>query len=122
MDRKEFEETVIEALDELPDFFKKKIENLSVVVEDEPTPEQLDQVHVSGRDVLLGLYQGIPLAERTHFYGSVMPDKITIFKKSIERVYRTRDEVKKAVIHTVQHELAHHFGITDEELKKWGKY
>lgn len=122
MNHKEFKDTVIEALEELPDFFKEKIENLSVVVEDEPAPEQIEESGIDEKDILLGLYEGVPLLERNQFYGAVLPDKITLFKKNIERVCDTREQMKKEIIHTVQHEIAHHFGISDAELKKWGKY
>ena len=114
---------VIDAIDNLPEQFRSKIKNLAVVIEDKPT----ERTHRSlggprDHDLILGLYEGVPLSERTHMYGMVMPDKITIFKKSIEQVCRSDDEIKQAVIHTVQHEVAHHFGISDEELRKGGVY
>lgn len=122
MNHKDFKDIVIEALEELPDFFKEKIENLSVVVEDEPAPDQIEESGIDEKDILLGLYEGVPLLERNQFYGNVLPDKITLFKKNIERVCDTQEQMKKEIIHTVQHEIAHHFGISDAELKKWGKY
>jgi predicted Zn-dependent protease with MMP-like domain len=123
MKRDEFEKLVIDAIDNLPEQFRSKIKNLAVVIEDKPT----ERTHRSlgghrDRDIILGLYEGVPLLERTHMYGMVMPDKITIFKKSIEQVCRSDEEIKQAVIHTVQHEVAHHFGISDEELRKGGVY
>ncbi|MEW6026592.1 MAG: metallopeptidase family protein [Planctomycetota bacterium] len=123
MKRDEFEKLVIDAIDNLPEQFRSKIKNLAVVIEDKPT----EKTHRSlggpkDRDIILGLYEGVPLLERTHMYGMVMPDKITIYKKNIERVCRTDAEIKQAVIHTVRHEVAHHFGISDEELREGGIY
>ena len=114
---------VIDAIDNLPEQFRSKIKNLAVVIEDKPT----EKTHRSlgkqrDNDIILGLYEGVPLLERTHMYGMVMPDKITIYKKNIERVCSNDDQIKQAVIHTVQHEVAHHFGISDEELRKGGVY
>lgn len=122
MNKKDFKQIVIEALDDLPDFFKQKMENISIVVEDEPIPEQLKYLKSTRKEILLGLYSGIPLAARNQSYGMVLPDKITLFKKNIESICSTEEQLKKQIIHIVQHEIAHHFGITDEELIKWGKY
>lgn len=122
MDRKDFKKLVVEALEDLPEFFKQKLENVEVVVEDEPTPEEAKALGATQREMLLGLYHGVPLLTRTHSYGMVLPDKITIFKKNLERVGRTDEETKKLVVHTVQHELAHHFGISDEKLRELGIY
>lgn len=122
MNQKEFKEIVIEALEDLPDFFKQKMENVSVVVEDEPHREQLRKLNQGRGYILLGLYEGIPLMDRNQAYGMVLPDKITLFKKNIESICDTEAQIKERVIHTVQHEIAHHFGISDEELRKWGKY
>jgi predicted Zn-dependent protease with MMP-like domain len=71
---------------------------------------------------LLGLYEGIPLLDRTSHYSGAMPDKITIFKKNIEERCSTAEELEKEVQHVVMHEIAHHFGITDEELRQKGLY
>ena len=70
----------------------------------------------------MGLYQGVPLSKRTHFYGNVLPDKITIFRNNIERVCRTDDEIKETIRRTVIHEFAHYFGISDEHMRKSGTY
>ena len=122
---------VIDAIDNLPEQFRSKIKNLAVVIEDKPTERTRRALggplgHPVGgprdNDIILGLYEGVPLLERTHMYGMIMPDKITIYKKNIEQVCRSDEEIKQAVIHTVQHEVAHHFGISDEELRKGGVY
>lgn len=132
---------VIDAIDNLPEQFRSKIKNLAVVIEDKPSErthrilglpphptspqrgeEKGEGFNPHRHDIILGLYEGVPLSERTHMYGMVMPDKITIYKKNIEQVCSNDDQIKQAVIHTVQHEVAHHFGISDEELRKGGVY
>jgi predicted Zn-dependent protease with MMP-like domain len=122
VDRKDFEKLVVKALSDLPETFKRSLENVDVVIEEEPTPGQAGMVDAAHRRMVLGLYQGVPLARRNHLYGMVMPDKISIFKKNIEKVCRTDDEIVRLVGHTVQHELAHHFGISDKRLRELGIY
>ncbi len=118
----EFEQLVVEALDNLPDFFKKKLQNIEVVVADWPTEAERRSVGLRPGQLLFGLYQGIPLTKRTSHYGLVLPDKITIYRLPIERVCRTPEEVVHQVQHTVKHELAHHFGISDDRLRDLGAY
>ena len=122
MERKDFEKLVIKALENLPEIFKRSLDNVDVVIEDEPTSYQAGMVDAAHRRMVLGLYQGVPLAKRSHLYGMVMPDKISIFKKNIERVCRTDEDIVRLVTHTVQHELAHHFGISDKRLRDLGIY
>ncbi|MFC1479875.1 metallopeptidase family protein [Candidatus Omnitrophota bacterium] len=122
MERKDFEKLVIKALDNLPGLFKNSLENVDVVIETEPTPKEARSVDAMHRRMVLGLYQGVPLARRDHHYGMVMPDKISIFQKNIERICSTDEDVVRLVTHTVQHELAHHFGISDQRLRELGIY
>ena len=109
---------MIDALASLPEFFRQKMQNVAIVIEDEPTPRQV----ATHRKQVLGLYQGVPLADRTHLYGMVLPDKITIFQKNIKRACRSEEEIKDLVNQTVRHEIAHHFGITDQRLRDLGVY
>ena len=118
----EFEQLVVQALDDLPEFFQKKLQNVEVVVADWPTQAELRSVGMKPGQLLLGLYQGIPQTKRTTHYGLVLPDKITIFRLPIERVCRTREQIIDQVQHTVKHELAHHFGIDDDRLRELGAY
>ena len=118
----EFEQLVVEALDDLPDFFRQKLQNIEVVVSDWPTPVEQQAVGLRPGQLLFGLYQGIPLTKRTSHYSLVLPDKITIYRLSIEQVCRTREQVIKQVQHTVKHEIAHHFGISDDRLRELGAY
>ncbi|MBD3426232.1 MAG: hypothetical protein GF409_03255 [Candidatus Omnitrophica bacterium] len=122
MERENFERLVIQALEELPSLFKDSLENVDVVIEEEPTAEQARAVDTAHRRMVLGLYQGVPLHRRSHNYGMVMPDKISIFRKNIEKVCHTEEDIVDLVKHTVQHELAHHFGISDKRLRDLGIY
>jgi len=116
MDDEQFEKLVTEALDSLPSEFAKKMENVGVTVEDAPTYYQMRKLGLSPRSLLFGLYQGVPQTKRGN-YGGVLPDKITIFKFPILAVCRTEEEVRAKVRDTVIHEIGHHFGLSDEQLK-----
>jgi predicted Zn-dependent protease with MMP-like domain len=118
----EFEQLVTQALEVLPDFFKQQLQNVDVVVADWPSEAELRSVGLQPGQLLFGLYHGIPLTKRSSHYGMVLPDKITIYRLSIEQVCRTREEVMQRVQHTVKHELAHHFGISDDRLRDLGAY
>ena len=122
MEREVFEKLVIKALEDLPQVFKDSLENVDVVVDDEPGPLAAGAVDAAHRRMVLGLYQGVPLSRRSHYYGMVMPDKISIFQKNIEKICKTDEEIVHLVTHTVQHELAHHFGISDKRLRELGTY
>lgn len=112
--RKRFEELVVEALDELPDWVQERLDNVDVIVEDRPP---------RGRSTLLGLYEGVPLTNRGMHYSGVLPDRITLFRRTIERTAGSDEErLKQAVRHTVVHEIAHFFGISDERLRELDRY
>lgn len=115
-----FERLVADALDGLPDAILRMLDNVAVVVADEPTAHQVARMRLAADEVLLGLYEGIPLTERTSGYGAVLPDKVTIFQRAIEAECDTEDELVDAVRHTVVHELAHHLGISDARLIELG--
>ena len=112
-----FEELVADALDQIPESLGRLMENVVVMVEDWPTPAQLD----GRRGTLLGLYQGIDLTRRSPLsYAGVMPDRITIFRGPISRLARNNSELIDLVTTTVIHEVAHHFGISDARLSELG--
>jgi predicted Zn-dependent protease with MMP-like domain len=119
---KTFEDLVAEALDSLPPDIQEKLENVEVVVEWRPSPAQMRRMRLGPGQTLFGLYEGVPLTERTSGYGMVLPDKITIFRQPIEAYCQTDEEVRQTVRRTVLHELAHHFGISDERLRELGAY
>jgi predicted Zn-dependent protease with MMP-like domain len=116
--REEFEELVVSALRRLPKFFKKKMKNVDVVVEDRASRDLLSEVGLRSPFELLGLYQGIPLDRRGFYYGNVLPDKITLFQIPIESMCRTKEEIKDKVIEVVIHEVGHYFGLDDERLRE----
>lgn len=124
LSRDHFEHLVEEALTDIPDALWNKIDNVAVVVEEWPSPHQLESVGMrSGGGLLLGLYEGVPLTARSHAYGLVAPDKITIFRGPILRVCPPDEAAIRAQVRrTVLHEIAHHFGISDERLHALGAY
>jgi predicted Zn-dependent protease with MMP-like domain len=111
MSKDRFEELVSEALDEIPPELAAVMDNVVVLVEDEPPADDA---------ALLGLYEGIPLTERDWAYGGQLPDRITIFRGPTLRMCTTEDEVVDEVHITVVHEVAHHFGIDDDRLHALG--
>ena len=112
-----FEQLVAEALDSLPEEIVRLMDNVEVVVEDEPDGEQL-QALAPGH-TLLGLYQGVPLTRRG-VYANALPDKISIFRGPIIRFARTPDRIRAQVRRTVLHEIGHHFGIGERRLHELG--
>jgi len=118
----EFEQLVAEALDSLPPDIARYLDNVEVVVASWPSPRQLRTSGTPPGQMLLGLYEGVPLTQRGSHYNLTLPDKITLFRGPILAICRTRAEAVQAVRHTVIHELAHHFGISDERLHQLGAY
>jgi len=116
MDREKFERLVVQAIENLPDELHERLENIDVTVEERPTRAQMTNSGLSRDDTLLGLYEGVPLTWRGAHYGMVVPDKITIFQKPIESRCRNNAQVVAEVRSVVLHEIAHHFGISDERL------
>jgi predicted Zn-dependent protease with MMP-like domain len=109
----DFEGEVEEALASLPHDLAEAVSNVAIVVQDEPPPGQ----------PLLGLYEGIPLTRRGSGYAGVLPDKITIYRGPLERLYGSdRDSLRRQIRRVVLHEVAHHFGISDERLEEIGRY
>jgi predicted Zn-dependent protease with MMP-like domain len=108
--RRRFEALVAEALDSLPPAFAAAMSNVEIVVED-----------TSEEPGLLGLYQGIPLTSRDSGYAGVLPDRITIYRRAVEKLATGEEDLRRIVRETVEHELAHHFGIDDERLRDLGR-
>jgi len=122
LSRDEFERLAAEALNDLPPFFQEQMENVEVLIKSWPNRRELDDAGVEPGYTLLGLYHGIPLTERTHNYSLVSPDTITLFQGPIEQEAGHPEEVPGVVRHTVIHEFAHHFGISDDRLRELGAY
>ncbi len=113
-----FQRLVEEALDSLPREIAARMDNVEVVIEDEPPPEAT--AGLPPGVTLFGLYHGIPLTARGNSYAGVLPDKISIYQGPIERSCRSNAEVREQVRKTVIHEIAHHFGIEDDLLHELG--
>lgn len=135
MTQEKFEKLVKEGIEAIPERFLNKLKNVDIVIEDEPTAHQLDKLKAKKNSFILGLYEGIPQTKR-QYYGQVLPDKITIFKKPIEEIANScqrpaspakrgeqssseaaEEEIRQIVKNTVWHEIAHHFGLDEKEIR-----
>jgi predicted Zn-dependent protease with MMP-like domain len=121
MDSVLFEQMALEVFESLPPFVRARLENVHVVVEDLPSDDLVREMKLRSKSSLLGLYQGVPLKSRGTAYGSspVVPDRITLFKTNIERSAGSRD-LREMVREVLIHEIGHHFGMTEEELRQAG--
>jgi predicted Zn-dependent protease with MMP-like domain len=115
MDRPAFEKLVQNSLRRLPRRFKQKLENISIEIEDRPSPDLLKDMGIES-GTLFGLYQGVPLTERGWNYGNVLPDRIVIYQQPIEAAASSSEEIEEIVRDTVMHEIGHYFGFSDYEL------
>jgi predicted Zn-dependent protease with MMP-like domain len=111
--RERFEALVLEALEGLPDWVQARLENVEVLVEERPPP---------GEPNLLGRYEGVPLTHRGAGYTFVLPDRITLFRSTLEAGWPDDETLRERVGHTVVHEFAHHFGISDDRLREIDRY
>ena len=119
MTYEKFEKLVKEGIEAIPEKFLKRLNNIALIIEDEPTPYQLEKLNARRKQglMILGLYEGVPQTNRC-CYGQALPDKITIFKNSIERVACSEEEIRKIVKNTVWHEIAHHFGFSERKIRE----
>ncbi len=113
----DFDQLVEEAFRSIPARFRSRMQNVAVVVEDEPALAQLKRGGLSHGSTLLGLYEGHPLRYRGASYGFHLPDRITIFQGPHERIARNREELERLVEQTLWHEIAHHFGMNEREVR-----
>jgi predicted Zn-dependent protease with MMP-like domain len=120
VDRDEFEQLVREALETLPEAFLPYMENLTVDVEEIPTPADCQAVGIANPNRLLGLYHGTPVTKRSVHHSMHLPDRITIYQNNIQRMCRTRREIVRQVSKTVLHEIGHHFGLDENDLDRLG--
>ena len=118
MERQKFEALVFRAVEALPPEFRSKLENVDIIAEDWPSPNQVRQLRLRYKAQLLGLYEGVPQTKRDSGYNLVLPDKITIFQKPIELKCRSDKEIEGEIGRVLRHEIAHHFGIGDAALYK----
>jgi len=109
--REEFEDAVSDALDDIPPALTQMMDNVVILVEDDPPAAEPN---------LLGLYEGVPLTERDTGWAGVLPDSITIFRNPLQEICDTREKLIEQIKITVVHEIAHHFGIDDDRLSALG--
>lgn len=117
MNREKFEQIVAEGIEAIPEKFLQKLDNVAIVIEDNPTAEQKKKLKIGNGWTLFGLYEGVPQSRRGVHYSSP-PDKITIFQKPIEEEADSEEEIKEIVKNTVWHEIAHHFGMDEPKVRK----
>ena len=115
MNRPAFEQLVRHSLRQLPLKFKKKLKNISIEIEECPAASLLKDMRIDS-GMLFGLYQGVPLTEREWNYGNVLPDRIVIYQRPIEKAANSPSEIEEIVMDTVMHEIGHYFGFDDDAL------
>ena len=117
MDRQRFEELVLEAVETLPQSFLNRLANIDIEVRDWASPQELRSARVPAGATLLGLYLGIPHTRRGRGYHLALPDRIFIYQRPIERLCRSDQEVRERIGRVIKHEIAHHFGLTEADLR-----
>jgi len=115
-----FADAVSEALDSLPDDFRPYMEDLVVDIEDSPDDQTLADLGMKDRRSLLGLYRGVPLTNRSVGQMLRIPERIVLYQRNIERICQDRDEVVNQIRRTVLHEVGHHFGMGEAQLRRLG--
>jgi len=118
----DFESIIKEAVDAVPEPVRKRMENIAFVIEDDPRAAKKTEHTIKSKGTLLGLYQGIPLPKRSAYYSGALPDKITIFKNSIEKIFGPEyKNIKNKTIEVVHHEIGHYLGMDEHTVRQWEK-
>ena len=122
MELEEFERLAQEAFDSLPKELQERVENVHIVVEEQPGMDTVRKMRLPSPGSLLGLYEGIPLTRRDSNYGvfPVVPDKITLYRKNIARVAGTDDRIRVTIRDVLIHEIAHHYGMDEDQIRNAG--
>ena len=112
----------MDVFEALPELFRKSIDNVHIVVEDLPAGQVSRRAGVRAGGVLLGLYEGVPLTKRDTGYGMVpvLPDRITLFKRNLERFSRTDEELRVNIRDTLIHEIGHYYGMSERQIRAAG--
>lgn len=121
MDRRRFRRLVGQAIDRLPGEFRERLENIAIVVEDAPSDDQIRSAGLDpDEDTLLGLFEGVPLAEHGHDASMALPDRIVIFYQPLIEVCASDNEIREEIRLTLVHEIAHYFGLDEDEIEDLG--
>ncbi|HEY2986116.1 MAG TPA: metallopeptidase family protein [Candidatus Binatia bacterium] len=121
MDTEEIAREAARAVEQLPKMFRRQLHNVTIVVEKKAAASRLRALGLDPkRDVLYGLYEGVPLSHRSHFNPPLLPDKITIFCEPLMQDFPDPDERRRQIHRTVIHEIAHYFGMDDDEIEDLG--
>jgi predicted Zn-dependent protease with MMP-like domain len=118
MEKDKFEKLVEDALADLPRNFRKYLQNIAVIVEENPSRDTRTKTSTPSYATLLGLYHGVPFKHRGPYYGNMPPDVIVLYQKPIEHLCATEEEVKEKVKEVLLHEIGHYFGLSEKELRK----
>ena len=118
MQREKFESLVADALASIPRRFRDAMNNLAIVVEDEPSRALLREMEIEAPGTLLGLYTGTPLTERRWDYGNTLPDRILLFQRPLERESDDDEDLMVAIAETLIHEIGHYFGMSEEQIEE----
>ncbi|HVX58876.1 MAG TPA: metallopeptidase family protein [Candidatus Saccharimonadales bacterium] len=113
----EFEEMISWAVEQTAPVYRERLQNVAFLVEDEPTEDQKRQMNLRGDQLLLGLYEGVPLPARNGTI-KLLPDKITLFKDALLSISASRDQLRENIRHTVWHEVAHYFGLDHKRIRE----
>lgn len=120
MRRARFEGVLREAVDDLPESFRKALDNLAIVVEEEPPDWLLDELGIPEGETLYGFYHGIPLPERSVLDSGSLPDRISVYRGPLEEDFRDPGELARQIRMTLLHEIGHYFGMDEEDLARLG--
>ncbi len=117
MTRSQFVRLVEQALSDIPQAFRDAMQNVALIVEDEPSPALLEELEMEADTTLLGFYHGIPLPMRGASYGNTLPDRISIYQMPIEEACQGEEEIRGCIAETLIHEIGHYFGMSEEEIE-----
>lgn len=117
MQREQFEQLVEDAVTQIPKKFKKLLDNIAIIVEDNPSGDVYKKTGASRFSTILGTYHGVPYKHRGPYYGNIPPDVIVIYQKPIESICLSEKDIKKKIREVVLHEIGHYFGLSEKELQ-----